>query len=364
MKNKPNFSIIFLTKYSQTGASSRYRSLQYIPTLEAAGIDCKVCSLLDDLYLQKRYDRGYGSIGDIVSAFWRRLGALLKVNRYHFLWVEYELFPYCPAFFEKILAGLGIPYIVDYDDAIFHQYDRHHLWWIRQILSQKISEVMKNASLVIVGNEYLADYARKAGASHVEIVPTVVDLTRYPLRVPVKSSIFTIGWIGSPSTGKYLQEIAPALAEICRNGQAQVTLIGSGQIELPGVPVTILLWSETNEVINLQRFDVGIMPLLDRDWERGKCGLKLIQYMACGLPVLASPVGVNSQIVKEGVNGFLATTTQEWVKALNILRNFPDLRKKMGNAGRQTVESEYCLAVTAPKLVSLLYRLYSDKYEP
>lgn len=362
--NLEKLSVVFLTKYGRNGASSRYRYLQYLPKLETAGINCAVCSLLEDSYLQKRYERGYGSMRDFVGAFCRRLGTLLQAHRYHLLWIEYELFPYCPAIFETILARFGISYVVDYDDAIFHQYDRHKNWFVRRMLGEKISRVMRNATLVIAGNEYLADYARKAGSKQVEIIPTVVDITRYPLKTTVESSMFTIGWIGSPSTSKYLKEIAPALAEICRNGQAQVTLIGSGQIDLPGVPVTILPWSETTEVENLQRFDVGIMPLSDSPWERGKCGFKLIQYMACGLPVIASPVGVNSQIVEEGVNGFLATTTQEWVRAFNMLRDSYHLRKQMGQEGRKKVESQYCLEVTAPKLVSLLYQLCQDKNEP
>lgn len=402
-------SILFLTKYSRMGASSRYRSWQYLPALEAKGIRCDVSPLFNDNYLKHLYSYGRVTIADLTGALKRRLEALLKVVKYDLLWLEYELFPYLPAIFEEIIAAIAIPYVVDYDDALFHQYDCHRNLWVRQILGTKIAVVMRNSRLVIAGNNYLADYARKAGANQVDIVPTVVDLSRYLLKAnssdsellapdlhlpvkrtsrllyrgdnttgetpaltnycdrselartaPVAPSIFTIGWIGSPSTSKYLQEIAPALAEVCRNGRGRVALIGAGEVDLPGVPVVRLPWSEDTEVANMQKFDVGIMPLVDRPWERGKCGFKLIQYMACSLPVVASPVGVNSEIVEPDVNGFLAITTRDWVRTLTELRDRPDLRDKMGRAGRKKVESRYCLQVTAPRLVSILQGAIKD----
>lgn len=349
-----SFSILFLTKYARMGASSRYRSWQYLPALEARGIRCEVSPLFNDDYLSHLYSCGRGTIADMAGALRRRIEALFKVRQYNLLWLEKELFPYSPAICERMLTTVGIPYIVDYDDALFHQYNCHHSLWVRHFFGKKIAAVMYNASLVIAGNEYLADYGRKAGARQVEVLPTVVDLDRYRLTSPSKHSAFTIGWIGSPSTSKYLKEIALALAEVCRDGRVKVVLIGAGEVDLPGVPVVRLPWSEDSEVANIQGFDVGIMPLVDRPWERGKCGFKLIQYMACSLPVVASPVGVNSEIVEPGINGFLATTTQDWVQALTVLRDRPKLRKKMGIAGRKKVESLYCLQVTAPRLLSLL----------
>jgi glycosyltransferase involved in cell wall biosynthesis len=131
-------------------------------------------------------------------------------------------------------------------------------------------------------------------------------------------------------------------------------LIGSGNVIFPDVRVEILPWSEETEVALLQTCDVGIMPLPDEPWTRGKCGFKMIQYMACGLPVVASPVGVNKEIVEHGVNGFLAVTNDEWLTALSTLRDNPELRRKMGAAGRRKVEEKYCLQVTAPQYVKLL----------
>jgi glycosyltransferase involved in cell wall biosynthesis len=278
------------------------------------------------------------------------------MRRFDLVMVEKEILPYFPAFAERLLGWMGVPYVVDYDDAIFHQYDQHKSWWVRQLLGKKIARVMRGASLVIAGNTYIADYARGVGAKRVEVVPTVIDLERYPAagRVDSRSHTFTIGWIGSPSTAGYLQAIAPALAKVCKGGRACVQLIGSGPIELPGVPVELLAWDETTEVNYLQHFDVGIMPLPDEPWARGKCGFKLIQYMACGKPVVASPVGMNCEIVEQDVDGVLAGTNEQWVKALLAFMNQESMCQRMGRSGRKKVEERYALQVTGPRLAEML----------
>jgi glycosyltransferase involved in cell wall biosynthesis len=348
--------VLFLTKHARTGASSRYRSFQYLPWLEQAGIECQVRPLFDEAYLAHRYQSGRGHVRDILGAFFRRAAALIAARRFDVLVIEKESLPYFPALPERWLRLLGVPYVVDYDDALFHQYDQHRSGWVRRLLGSKIAHVIRDAHLVTAGNAYLADYARCAGAHKVEIVPTVIDLERYPSPnvKPPSDTPFIIGWIGSPSTAKYLQAIAPALAEICAGGRGIVRLIGSGPIDLPGVPVEVLPWDEAAEVDDLKRFDVGIMPLPDEPWERGKCGFKLIQYMACGLPVVASPVGVNRDIVEQGVNGYLAETTAEWARSLSTLLRDAVLRRRMGLAGRQKVEQHYSLQVTGPRLAGLI----------
>lgn len=357
-------SILFLTKYSRKGASSRYRTLQYIPYLEQSGFQCTVSPLFDDAYLEYRYQHGRVQKLAVLGAFLKRLKAMISFRRFDLLVVEYELFPYFPAWVEQLLAWVGVPYVVDYDDAIFHQYDQYKRALVRGFLGRKIARVMQGASLVIVGNSYLADYAEQSGARKIEIIPTVVDWARYSFseRENMTADNFTIGWIGSPSTVKYLEAVAPALAEVCAQGRGRVQLIGSGPVELPDVPVTVLPWDEATEVDQLRQLDVGIMPLPDEPWERGKCGFKLVQYMACGLPVVASPVGVNAEIVNDGENGFLAADHASWVHALTVLRDDRELGLGLGRAGRTKVEQQYCLQVTAPKLAALLKDAIKSRY--
>jgi glycosyltransferase involved in cell wall biosynthesis len=345
----------FLTKYTRTGASSRYRSFQYLPILQAAGLECAMSPLFDSSYLAKKYKQGRAEPGQVLGALARRLHAVMTIRRGAIVVIEYELLPFFPALLERWLVWRGCRLVVDYDDALFHQYDQHANPWVRRLLGGKIATVMRLADTVVVGNIYLADYARRAGARRVEVIPTVVNLARYPALQPASDpAVFTIGWIGSPSTAKYLHNIAPALAEVCQSGSARIRLIGSGPIDLPGVPAEVLPWHEDVEVDEVRRFDVGIMPLPDEPWTRGKCGFKLIQYMACGLPVVASPVGVNCQIVEHGVNGFLAETPAQWQQAIEALRADAGLRRRMGLAGRQRVEQQYSLQVTGPRLAALL----------
>lgn len=348
------------SKYTRAGPSSRYRSFQYLPALEAAGLRITICPLFNDDYLAHKYEHGRASPGAVLLAFARRLWAVLTVPRSAVVLIEYELLPWFPAVLERWLAWRGCQMTVDYDDALFHQYDAHPNPWVRSLLGRKIATVMRLAHTVVAGNAYLADYARSAGAQRVVVVPTVIDLDRYPVKVqPCESTVFTIGWIGSPSTARYLQDIAPALAQVCADGRARVRLVGSGPIALPGVPMDVIPWAEESEVDEIHRFDVGIMPLPDEPWARGKCGFKLIQYMACGLPVVASPVGVNTEIVHDGANGFLAQEQTEWVDALECLMVDAELRERMGAEGRKKVEKQYCLQVTAPRLVALLQAVQS-----
>lgn len=348
--------VLFLTRYATNGASSRYRSFQYFPLLELAGFECKVMPFFDEAYLVHRYRSGRVHVSDVIRAILRRVAVLFNVRRYDLVVIEYELMPFFPAVLECCLRCLGVSYLVDYDDAIFHRYDTHRNVYVRFFLSQKIARVMRGSALVTVGNQYLASYASRSGAPRVVIIPTVIDLQRYPLPVPKSTANMplVIGWIGSPATAKYLQNIAPALAEVCAGGRGVVRLIGSGNVNLRDVPLEVVQWDEATEVAELQKFDIGIMPLPDEPWERGKCGFKLIQYMACGLPVVGSPVGVNGDIVEQGTNGYLAATHTEWVIALNALFSDAELRQRMGSAGRKKVERAFSLKVTGPKLLELI----------
>jgi glycosyltransferase involved in cell wall biosynthesis len=346
--------VLALTRYSSLGASSRVRCYQYIPYLRDHGFSITVAPLLDDRYIEDLYAGKRKRFSSVISSYYQRLCHLLSVRSHDLLWIEKELFPWLPAWAEVLLSRMHIPFVVEYDDAIFHRYDMHSNGLVRILLRSKIDVVMRQSAMVIVGNEYLAERARRAGASRVEYMPSVIDLEKYSLMSQRVNQIFTVGWIGTPVTAKYLHLVRSALAEVCQGGKGRLVLVGSGQIELGCVPTEIYPWSEVTEIADLQSFDVGIMPLPDEPWERGKCGFKLIQYMACGKPVVASPVGVNEQIVEEGVNGFLATTKDDWVSALSALRDDKDLRERMGRASRKRVEANYCLQVTAPKMAKLL----------
>ncbi|GFE58637.1 glycosyltransferase family 4 protein [Geobacter sp. AOG1] len=349
--------ILLLTKYSRKGASSRLRSFQYVTYIEANGFEITIQSLFDDGYLSSVYNRGKRSATTIARLYSQRLVVLLSIFKYDLIWIEKEIFPFLPAFAERLLLLLGKAYIVDYDDAVFHNYDLSRFPVVRQLLGRKIDKVMAYANMVVCGNNYIAERASQAGAKHIEILPTVVDTLRYMPRVARENQCPVIGWIGSPSTQKYVQDMLPVLQRVCRNGRARLVLVGAQPELVSGlhdVPVEFVAWKEETESEKIACFDIGIMPLPNGPWERGKCGYKLIQYMACGLPVVASPVGVNRQIVEHGVNGFLADTPEEWESALMTLVNNPGSCLRMGQAGRQRVEERYSLQATSSRLLDLI----------
>ena len=350
--------ILLLSKYSRLGASSRIRSLQYLPYLENHGIGVTVRSLFDDDYLNRLYQNGERSVFSIAKCYWRRLFVLFSVFKYDLIWIEKEIFPYFPPFAERLLYFLSKKYVVDYDDAIFHNYDFSGNIFIRAFMKKKIDKVMHYAVCVVAGNEYLAVRARAAGAPRVELIPTVVDITRYSSRDNLVSSRPVIGWIGSPSTQSYVIGIRDALIRACKVHHARLILVGATEHmreEFSGLDIDIVTWSEASEADSIRQMDIGIMPLPDGPWEKGKCGYKLIQYMACGIPVIASPVGVNVDIVTGSQCGLFAGSLSEWEAALLQLLESPSQRAILGSAGRSSAENIYSLQVQSPVLRDIFY---------
>jgi glycosyltransferase involved in cell wall biosynthesis len=325
---------------------------QYLPYLREDW-DIHTAPFFTNRYLSDLY-RGTRDPLEIAASYVRRLRTALRLGRFDLAWVEGEFFPWMPWAIEKMLAGTDTPLAADYDDAVFHRYDSHPSAVARRLLGRKIAALMRTASTVLAGNEYIASYARAAGARRVHVVPTVVDTSRYEPRIERDSSRLTIGWIGTPKTQHYLRLVAEALEFAQRTLNAKVVAIGAAGNPLDKLPVEIRAWHETTEAAELRAIDVGIMPLVDAPWELGKCGYKLIQYMASGKPVVASPVGVNRQIVEHGIDGYLARGPEEWISAFRLLHEDPRRASVMGSAGRAKVERCFSLAAMAPRVTKIL----------
>ena len=345
--------VLLLSRYDKLSASTRQRFLQYLPLMEQQNIHTDVSPLFSDEYLSALYSgKSYWRL--VLSGYWKRIKTLFKVRSYDLIWIHIEIFPYFPAFVERFLRFLGVIYIVDYDDAIYHNYDNNPHWIIRALLGKKIDVIMRSSSMVIVGNDYLYRRALSSGANRIELIPTVVDLNRYTAVRSINNKPMVIGWIGSPSTSKYLLSISSIYKSLLSEFDVRFVAVGANREILKGFPIEVLPWSKETEVKLIQSFDIGIMPLTDTPWERGKCGYKLIQYMACGLPVVASPVGVNKQIVESGINGFLANDTREWLESLRKLLKDENLRTYMGEKGRDVVEKSYSLQVQSTRLRKII----------
>jgi glycosyltransferase involved in cell wall biosynthesis len=331
--------------------------LQFVAPLGEAAVSCTVKPLLSDAYVQRLYDSGGRSLLALIAAYLRRLLTLRHVFRYDLLWIEKELFPYLPAFAERLLALCGVRFVVDYDDAVFHTYDMSRSWWVRRLLGRKIDAVMASAHTVIAGNRYIAARAARAGSESVKIIPTVVDHQRYSPRKGPNDRPFTIGWIGSPATQSFLLDIADVLVRVCRRHDARLLLVGAHPTlarRFDAIHVEIRRWSEQTEQEDVAEMDVGIMPLEDKPWERGKCGYKLIQYMASGVAVCASPVGVNVDIVGTSGAGLLADSPERWEAALEVLVNDAEARSAMERRGRQAVVDKYSIRSQLATLLSIL----------
>ena len=335
--------LLFLPKYPRKGASSRLRTFQYLPLWEEMGYSVTVNSFFTEKYLNTIYDHQSPGYWHVLTCYFRRFSLLFSVQKYDLIIIEKEIFPYLPAFAEWFLSKVN-SYWVDYDDAVFHNYDQKDNFMVSLLMPKKIDHVMKMANRVIVGNDYLKKRAEMAGAKKIEVFPTVIDPKKYKVKEDQKPiDTITIGWIGSPSTLKYLDPIVPILDWIHEHYPIKFLLVnGKSKMKFKG-RIESIPWTEDGEVEAILKMDIGIMPLPDNPWERGKCAYKLIQYMACGLPVVASPIGMNKDVVIHGENGFLANSKEEWISGLGKLITDPQLRKEFGYKGREKVLNEFTM---------------------
>lgn len=349
--------VLFLPRYQPLGSSSRLRCYQYLSGLETCGIRGRVVPLLSDEYVKSLYTGTARPYAGILAGYARRVRECLRARAVDLVWIERELLPWLPDCVERLAAGLlQAPYVLDLDDAVFHRYDLHRVPLVRALLGRKVDRLMKRAAMVTVGNEYLGARAAAAGARCVEYLPTVVDAAKYQGPRTRRSEDVRVGWIGTPNTVGNLELVREALAAVSTKAHVRLVVIGA---ELPGwefMRVDTSGWSDASEAAQVGEFDIGIMPLADGPFERGKCGYKLIQYMAAGVPVIASPVGANTKIVKHGVNGFLARGVGDWIRAFETLVGSAQLRAEMGRRGRESVVADYNLEHTSKRLAVLLRR--------
>jgi len=344
--------VLFLTKYTAAGPSSRYRVVQFLPFLQARGIEWDLHALHDDGYLASRYAGRRVSPLYLAGRVASRLAALAGSRRYDLVFIQKEMFPHLIDLPEWILARTGIRYVVDLDDAIHLMYEGARGW--RRALRHKLPRVLAGASLVLAGNRYLESYARRF-TSRVVLFPTVVDTRRFspaPARSGADASV--VGWIGTPETAPYLQALLPALAAVARETPVTLFVIGADAPSLSGVPTRAKAWSESEEVDDLHAMDIGVMPLADDEWSKGKCALKLLQYMGAGIPAVTSPCGSAPDIVVDGESGYFARTDDEWRERIALLATSEARRRTIAARARQVVETRYSLDVWGPRFAGAL----------
>lgn len=333
--------------------SQRYRIEQWAPRLRAAGIELTIAPFFSNRMMDVLYQRGHVllKVRETIAGYIRRTAQRRVIAR-HVALVHREAFPVGPSWLDQRLVGKA-PFVYDFDDAIFLPSTSASNRWIGALKNPaKTARLCRAATHVTPGNEYLAEYARRHSSS-VTVIPTTIDTDEYVCRPRAPNARPVVGWTGSATTVPYLMALQAPLRALRRRVPFELRVIGA-EVSMPGLDVACVPWRAATEVEDLRPLDVGLMPLPDDPWTRGKCGFKALQYMALGIPPVVSPVGVNPDIVHDGHNGFLACSDAEWIEKISALLASPDRRAAFGVAARQTVEQRYSARVHAPRVAAIL----------
>lgn len=333
-----------------TTPSQRYRIEQWMPHLEENGIRVDLYPFADRelLGLMHRPNRRVAAAARSMLRMIRRLRDVARIGRYDAVIVHRAISIIGPAWFERLAVRLGKPMIYDFDDAIFrlHTTDANRrLGWLK--FPGKTATICRLSAHVVVGNAYLAEYARQHNP-RVTVIPTSVDTDRYrPRKEKPGNGKIVIGWTGSSTSQTYLEGFAPLLGEIARDERIELRVHSDRAPELQGVPYVWRPWAAETEVEEISAFDIGIMPMPDDEWARGKCAMKALLYMSLGIPAICTAVGANREVITHGENGMLAASDDDWRSGIAALVGDRQLRERLGQAGRRTVEERYSMRRSA-----------------
>ena len=357
-RSNRRLSVYFIVP-APTGISpgQRFRFEHYLSFLKENDIEFRISSFYSLSAWQILYTPGnkIRKVFCVAKGFFRRIIDLLRIRKYSYIYLYREAAPIGPPFFEWCISKvLKKKIIYDFDDAIWIPFSSENNKLADRLKSfGKVAKICRWSYKVSVGNEYLADFARKYNST-VIVVPTVVNTlavhNRLQNQLTAKPSI---GWTGTFSTLKYLDMVLPVLQELQLHYQFDFIVIADKDPKLPLKYYHFIKWSRENEADDLLHFHIGLMPLFYDELSKGKCGFKAIQYMAMGIPAVVSPVGVNSSIVDDGVSGFICTTSGDWKNKLEILLNSPQLRSTMGAAARDKIEKSYSVISSSKQFLQL-----------
>lgn len=355
--------VLFWVPYPHEGASNRFRVEQYFSYFKKESIEPVLHPFWSNTAFKVLYEKGnyFKKIFFFLSGTALRFLDIFQVSKYDVVFIHREAFPLGSCFFESIISFFKKPIVFDFDDAIFLPFASPQNNFIEKFKKpEKVAKIIKLSNYVIAGNDYLAEFALRHNRN-VSVIPTPVDLDKfYPIARNAREKV-VIGWIGSITTTDFLKEMKGVFAKLSRRfDNVEFKIIG-GNFDNGEIPSVICIpWSLGQEVDQLRTFDIGIMPMPDNEWTRGKCGFKAILYMSMAIPSVCSPVGMNKEIITDGVDGFLAANEDQWVEKLTLLIENLGLRRKMGVEARKTVEEKYSVKVNAPKFIDILKKVYTE----
>lgn len=352
------FRVLAFTIKPRESPDTRYRVLQYQSAMQTLGITIDHCSLVGARYFQWQIKNQQALVRLVLYPLLltiRLWQVLFVAAKYDAVLISREMAPLGPPLFEWILLSRCKRVVLDIDDAL-HVADKDSSRLIPRLLRDhgKFGSLAAAYATVVCGNQYLADFYHQRGAN-VAIIPTVVDTDRYGSTGHVQSQICRVGWIGTPLNRHHLESLRSVFESLAVERKFELVVVGLNEpLNWNTVDVRHVRWSLVGELDFFSHFDIGVMPLIDSPFARGKCAFKLVQYMAAGLPVIASPVGANCEVVREGVNGFLAETQEEWKLALRALIDDIPLRRRLGQSGRQFVRGSYSVDSAWPIYAQVL----------
>jgi glycosyltransferase involved in cell wall biosynthesis len=354
---RDNLSVCALVPYpAGITPSQRYRIEQWQPILASYGIDVEIWPFLeredlDVLYSPKRWSAKARMISRATA---RRVGMVKRLQRFDVVMIHRAACLAGPALVERLISRRK-PIVFDFDDAIYllDTTAQNRLFgWLK--CPGKTATLCRMSQHVVTGNDHLAGYARRY-SREVTVVPSSIDIQRYmPIDGSRENGRMIVGWTGSATSQVHLERFAHVLRRVVERHHVEIRVVSAQPPKLDGVPVTWKRWSAAREVEDLREFDIGIVPLPDDEWTRGKSAFKALQCMGVGVPVVCSSVASNLELIRHGEDGFLASTPDEWDESIGVLIADAALRERVGMAGRRTVEQRYSMQRSARLLGQVL----------
>lgn len=359
--------VLILCPYPEDVApSQRLKFEQYYDAFRDAGYELTISPFISRSFWKIIYRKGhlFQKFIYTIAGYFRRIGDLFRIRKYDLVYVHLWVTPLGPAIFERMVRSMAKKIIFDIDDLVYLKDIKSRATPLITRLkgADKPIYLMKKSDHVITCTPYLDEFVRKLNSNTTDISSTV-DTEAYKARVDynIRESKPVIGWSGSHSTSKYLHLLDPVLLDLRKHTDFKLVVIGDKDFSIPGIDVEAIAWTKEMELPTISRFDIGLYPLPDEEWVYGKSGLKAIQYMAMGIPTIATAIGSNFRVIENDESGFLVNTPNEWLNSIKLLLENKELRKRIGENARKRVEDRFSIAANKSTYLHIFDEVRNQK---
>lgn len=344
--------------------SQRLKYEQYFDAFNDAGFEITVKPFVSNNLWKIIYQKGHflSKITQTLLGYLRRMFLIFSISKYDVVYIHLWVTPFFTTFYEWIYCSLGKKIIYDIDDLVFLRENKSKSNKTAGIFKSRKKPIylIKHAHHVITCTPYLDEFVKKYNSRTTDISSTV-DTEKYvPVNDYKNDHELVLGWSGSITSSRYFFELEEILKEISRKHKVKIMVMGNPNIQFEGVHMECMSWSEEIELPTLQKFDIGLYPMPNEEFALGKSGLKAIQYMALGIPTVATAMGANFRVIDHGVNGYLVNTKEEWLQVLDALIQSPELREKIGRKGREKIEKEFSIKANKQVYLDVLQQVVEN----